>query len=67
MDFFINNCSIDKISYNKFISCKTNRFTIRDELYFLHTFTPKLKRNPICSDETYSGNNCYTTRDTYCS
>jgi hypothetical protein len=47
MDFFINNCSIDKISYNKFISCKTNKFVIRDEIYFLHTFTPKLKRNQL--------------------
>ena len=25
------------------------------------------KNFPICSAETYSGNNCYTTRSTYCS
>ena len=25
------------------------------------------KNFPICSSETYSGNNCYTTKSTYCS
>jgi hypothetical protein len=25
------------------------------------------KNFPICSDRIYSGNNCYTTRSTYCS
>ena len=47
MEFFISNHSIDPILYNKLISCKTNKYIINDEIYFLYTYTPKLKRNQL--------------------
>lgn len=45
MEIFIKQTGIDTISYNKFISCKTASYKIKDETFFLYTFTPKLKRN----------------------